>query len=205
MEPNEHMLNPTSPSAPGSTSSGDGIRDMARNLANEAQQKAGEQVRSSIDKGRSRAADTLSDVARTLMQSNQQEENPASQFMTRAGQQVQRAADYLQKADMRQLVSETEGFARRQPALFLGGAFAIGVFAARFLKSGRPSPQDNAVGFGAEDRVHDRERSLSSFREPGAFKSVGGLPTDSMDDVDWPSRKNDPDSPLWDFGSTSRR
>ena len=205
MEPNDNMLNPTSPNAPGSTSSGEGIKDMARNLASEAQQKAGEQVRSSIDKGRSRAADTLSDVARTLMQSNQQGENPASEFMTRAGQQVQRAADYLQKADMRQLVSETEGFARRQPALFLGGAFAIGVFAARFLKSGRPSPQDNAVGFGAEDRVLDRERSLSSFREPGAFKSAGGLPADSMDDLDWPRRKSDPDSPMSEFGSTSRR
>src|SRR5687767_11304214 len=46
---------------------GEGIGGMARNLANEAKTKAGEQVRTSLDKGRSRAADTLHEVARTLM------------------------------------------------------------------------------------------------------------------------------------------
>ena len=34
----------------------EGIGNMARNFASQAQQKAGEQVRSSVDKGRNRAA-----------------------------------------------------------------------------------------------------------------------------------------------------
>jgi hypothetical protein len=33
------------------------------------------------------------------------------------------------------LVGDVENFARRQPALFIGGALALGILAARFLKS----------------------------------------------------------------------
>ena len=85
---------------------GEGIGGMARNLANEAKNKAGEQVRTSLDKGRSRAADTLHEVARTLMGTGDQADNPAAPYMSRAGEQVQRAADYLQNADLRQMVTQ---------------------------------------------------------------------------------------------------
>ena len=33
-------------------------------------------------------------------------------------------------------MSDAEDWARRNPALFLGGAFALGLLASRFLKSG---------------------------------------------------------------------
>jgi hypothetical protein len=149
------------------TSAGaEGIGGMARNLASQAQQKAGEQVRSSVDKGRNRAADTLQEVARTLMQSGEGEENPAAPYMNRAGEQVQRVADYLRDSDVRQMVSGAEQFARRQPVLFLGTAFAIGVIAARFLKSTRQGGDRYDSGYGMDDDSrYDRERSLASYRE----------------------------------------
>jgi ElaB/YqjD/DUF883 family membrane-anchored ribosome-binding protein len=180
----------------------DGVRDMARNLATEAKNKAGEQVRSSLDKGRSRAADTLHEVARTLMGTGDQADNPAAPYMNRAGEQVRRAADYLQNADLNQMVTSTEQFARRQPALFLGTAFAIGVLAARFLKSSRPDSDQYGSGFGS-DQMYDRERSLSNYREPTGYSAgtagysagtagyssgnaglAGGDAID--DDLDWP-------------------
>jgi hypothetical protein len=163
-----------------SGASGEGIGGMARKLASQAQEKAGEQVRSSVDKGRTRAADTLQEVARTLMQSNEGEENPAAPYLNRAGEQVQRVADYLRDADMRQMVTGAEQFARRQPVLFLGSAFAIGVIAARFLKSTRPETgrYGGDMGYGMDSGVYDRERALASYREPsgyGAGYSVGDL------------------------------
>jgi hypothetical protein len=177
------------------TSQGEGVRDMARNFATEAKNKAGEQVRSSLDKGRSRAAETLHEVARTLMGTSDQGDNPAAPYMSRAGEQVRRAADYLQNADMRQMVSSTEQFARRQPALFLGSAFAIGVLAARFLKSTRSESEQYGDDFGSE-RMYDRERSLSSYREPTGYSAGtagyssgnAGLAGGDMidDDLDWP-------------------
>ncbi|MES2522106.1 MAG: hypothetical protein V4617_05345 [Gemmatimonadota bacterium] len=157
----------------GGTGTGEGVAGTARNLANQAQQKAAEQVRTSVDKGRTRAADTLQQVARTLMQQDEQGDNPASPYMNKAGEQVQRFADYLQNADMRQMMTGAEQFARRQPAVFLGGAFALGVIAARFFKS---TPDRNAYGdggYGMNASMYDRERSLSSYREPGYGASGG--------------------------------
>ncbi|MEO7521437.1 MAG: hypothetical protein ABIW79_06425 [Gemmatimonas sp.] len=160
-----------STSASSGASDGQGVRDMARNLASDAKQKASEQVRSSVDKGRSRAADTLHEVARTLMGTGDQGDNPAAPYMNRAGEQVRRAADYLQNADLKQMMSSTEQFARREPALFLGGAFAIGVLAARFLKSTR-TETERFGDDGGFDRMVDRERSLSSYREPNGYSAA---------------------------------
>ncbi len=56
------------------------------------------------------------------------------------GDKAERAANYLRERDVRQLVSDTEGFARRSPSTFLGTAFLLGLAASRFLKSSRPVP-----------------------------------------------------------------
>lgn len=138
-----------------------GLHDMARNFASQAQQKAGEQVRSTLDNTRSRAADTLHEVARTLRSTGSDDQSPTSGYMNRAGDQVQRVADYIQDSDVRRLMNDTEGFARRQPALFLGGAFALGILAARFLKS---TPDGGtSVGDGRSPQ-YDRERPLPSYQ-----------------------------------------
>lgn len=205
-----------------------GIGGMARNLASQAQQKAGEQVRSSVDKGRARAADTLQEVARTLMQANEGEDNPAAPYMNRAGEQVQRLAQYLQNSDMRQMVTQTEQFARRQPVLFLGTAFAIGVLAARFLKSTRDQTSGYGdSGYGMDEGLYDRERSLSSYREPDSY-TAGGMGSgmsggmaggmsgglggdlagdDSLDDdaTRWPNSVGGDLGTSTDFGSSGRR
>jgi hypothetical protein len=41
----------------------------------------------------------------------------------------------LRDRDVRELVQDAQQFARRQPAIFVGAAFAAGVLAARFMKS----------------------------------------------------------------------
>lgn len=180
----------------GSTGAGsntDGIAGMARNFASQAQQKAGEQVRSSLDKGRTRAVDTLQEVARTLKQANEGGgDNPTGEYMGKAGDQVERFASFLQNTDPKQMMTQTEAFARRQPALFLGGAFALGVIAARFLKSGKKDDMNEyGSGYGAmagDGRLLDRERSLSNFREPSGYGADSGFANDTVgDDSDWPN------------------
>ncbi len=193
--------------------SGEGIAGMARNFASQAQQKAGEQVRSSVEKGRTRAVDTLQEVARTLKQANEGGDNPTGEYMGKAGDQVERFASFLQNTDPKQMLTQTEAFARRQPALFLGGAFALGVIAARFLKSGRKDDgSEYGGGYGAmssEGRLLDRERSLSSYREPSGYTADSGFANDMVgDDSDWPNTSTGmEDNTLGgtDLGGTSRR
>jgi hypothetical protein len=190
----------------GGDAGAEGIGGMARNLASQAQQKAGEQVRSTVDKGRSRAADTLQEVARTLMQSSEGEENPAAPYMNRAGEQVQRVAEYLRNSDMQQMMTGAEQFARRQPALFLGSAFAIGVLAARFLKSTRQdSYRSGDGGYGMEQGLYDRERSVSSYREPTGY-TAGSMAGDEAldDDITWPNSIGDTGTSTTDIGPSGR-
>jgi hypothetical protein len=52
----------------------------------------------------------------------------------------------LRDKSMDQLVGEVETFVRREPVLFLTGAFALGFFASRFFKSSSP---DNGFGYAA--------------------------------------------------------
>ena len=62
-----------------------------------------------------------------------------------AAEQTDRIARYLQETDARQLVGNVEDLARRQPLLFLGGAFLLGMAASRLLKAGTGSANSAAT------------------------------------------------------------
>ena len=51
----------------------------------------------------------------------------------------------IRNRDVGELVNEVQRFARRQPALFVGSAFAIGVIGARFLKSSSDNQRHRAL------------------------------------------------------------
>ena len=132
--------------APGGTV--DQVKEKAQQLAGQAREQAGQRVQSTVERGKTRAAESLGGVAATLLQSSQQlrDQNPgAGQYVERAAQQMQRLSDYLQNAEVDEIVERVEDVARRQPALFLGGLFAIGVIGARFLKSSRRNQRSTAL------------------------------------------------------------
>lgn len=54
----------------------------------------------------------------------------------------------MRERDANELIGEAENLARSRPAVFLGGAFVLGVAAARFLKSSS-SGQTGASGGGS--------------------------------------------------------
>jgi hypothetical protein len=58
-----------------------------------------------------------------------------SELVDRAAEQVSRASDYLSDSDVKDLLHDLEGFARRRPAAFVGGSLAAGFVLARFFKS----------------------------------------------------------------------
>jgi hypothetical protein len=144
------------------------IGEKVREFAHTAQQQAGEQVRTQLDSGKTRAASALRDAAESIAHPNELGADAVNRYIRTASDQVRRAADYLENRDVRQMMSDAEGFARRQPAMFLGGAFMLGLVAARVLKSTRQGGSygmDSRLGSGS---MYDRERSLNSFREPGS-------------------------------------
>jgi hypothetical protein len=136
----------------------------AREVATQVQSEA----RNRVELGKQEAATTLSTVASTLLQSGMQlrddQQNMAGEYVERAARQIERAANYVQNADLRQMVDEVEHFARRRPALFVGSAFAAGLLAARFLKSSRTTQLRSEEN---TQQYMDREVPAPVAREPG--------------------------------------
>jgi hypothetical protein len=120
-----------------------------RGIVEAVQRKTTEQLTS--QKGR--ATDGLdalaSAVRQTSSQLRQERHDGVAQYIDRAADGIERFSGTLKSKDATELLQDAQRFARRQPALFIGGSFALGLLAARFLKS---SPR------GASTSMHyDRE------------------------------------------------
>ena len=132
----------------------------ARTLADSVQHSA----RARLDRGKETAATTLSTVAHTLRDSGTQlrdgEEELAGEYMERVARGIDRAAEYVQSADIRRMTSDVEDFARKRPALFVGTAFAAGFVLGRLLKSSGQQPSRASAGERAEG-MDDQEFAAS--------------------------------------------
>ena len=120
----------------------DQAREKAQRLVSTAQERAVETVQARFDAGKTRAADSLSSVAQSLRsttQNFQTSQDGIGRYINEAADRVDNLAHYLQDREMNEIVDQVEDFARRQPIAFLGGAFALGVLGARFLKSSQSS------------------------------------------------------------------
>ncbi len=112
--------------------------DQAQQTAVQVKHQVQQSANSALESRKDQAAQSLDGLASaisTLGQQLHENNQPLASVADEAAHRVNRAAGYLHERDVRDLVGEAEGFARRQPALFLAGAFTLGVFAARFLKS----------------------------------------------------------------------
>jgi hypothetical protein len=85
-------------------------------------------------------ASHLNDLSDTLRDQDPMIANLAR----RASQGVEGLARYVGEASPQSIIADTERVARRQPALFYGAAFLVGLAAARFIKSSRPGGSSEA-------------------------------------------------------------
>jgi hypothetical protein len=155
----------------GSGGSGDRLQqatsDVVDRVAGTAQQQVGTQVDSQLGRG----ADMLDQVSRAIRQSGEQLRGDQPQIASladTAAQQVDRAGQFLRQTDFQGVVRGAEDFARRQPAVFLGGALALGLVASRFLKA---SPSGGQSGYGGQRDF--RSNGYGSYGRYGG-SSYGG-------------------------------
>jgi len=110
---------------------GDQVTDRAHGLAEQAQDMAESQ--------KERLVNGAHDVAQALHHASDglrgDHQETVGSYTEALAEQVEKIAQFLQSRDLPTMAREVSGFARRQPALFLGGAFTLGIVAARFLKS----------------------------------------------------------------------
>lgn len=125
-------------------------------------EQASEQVSSRLDFGKEYAADTVTGVAQALRQTGQHLRTDGSQpmladYAEQGAEQLERFGGYLRHHSSNDLLDDVERFARRSPMVFAGGAFALGLLAARFLRAsgsrrvtGSPSYGAGIPGAGSE-------------------------------------------------------
>jgi hypothetical protein len=109
------------------------VADSAKDLAS----KASEKLLNSVEEQKGAGADFVSGMAGALRRAaNEFGEVPqAAQYIRLAANQIDGVSDAFRKRDLNQLVSDVQGFARRQPTAFLGMAVLAGFAAVRFLKT----------------------------------------------------------------------
>src|SRR5829696_10144571 len=130
-------------SGAGMSGQGTEITGQAQDQAMKLVDTARQQATSQISTQQERLAGTLTTVATALHQASRemrnQDEGPIAEYVDTAANQVEQFANMLRDQNLEQLMNTTAQFARRQPALFLGAAFALGFAATRFIKSSTPS------------------------------------------------------------------
>jgi hypothetical protein len=129
----------------------DKVVDQAKATFRDARDRAG----SSLSDGRRRAAEQIGGIGgalhRTSDQLRHEDQARVADVADSVGRQLDRVADYLRDSDGRTIARDIESLTRRQPALVFAGAFALGLVAARFLKSSEP-------GYVSDDASYERIR-----------------------------------------------
>jgi hypothetical protein len=119
------------------------LKDEAKSVADEARQQVKKTAEAKLDAGRDFAADQLGTVADALRKTGEElrsNDSGLTDYVTKAANSVDHLSIYLQTRTLSQLINDVEGFARREPAMFLGGSFLAGLIGGRFLKSASPAP-----------------------------------------------------------------
>ena len=115
---------------------GEQVRDVGAKMVDAAR----EQVRGTFEKQQHRAADQISGVADALRDaadrlSAEDQGLGTAKYIRGAADKAAQFADQVRERGLDDLVEQTEGVARRQPELFVGGALLAGIALGRFLRS----------------------------------------------------------------------
>jgi hypothetical protein len=101
-------------------------------------QEARETGKSLLDNQKRAAADSLDGWVQALRKTAEQlqrDDSSVAVFAQRAADGLAEFSGSLRQRDVDSLIAQAQDFARRRPAIFLGGALVTGFVLARFLKS----------------------------------------------------------------------
>jgi hypothetical protein len=125
-----------------------GAAEQVKQKTSEVAQQVGEEAKSMVSTRKGEAASQLRNVAdafrQTSMQLEDQDQATFADYGNRVADQIERLGSYLESHDTDRLIVDAEGWARRRPELFLGGAFVAGLALGRFLRSSSPRSSELA-------------------------------------------------------------
>lgn len=134
------------------------VAHQAKEQTKELASQAKDQARNTLEQRKSSMASELGSVAQAFRSTSQnlrqQNKDSVAQYSNKLADEVERASRYLQEKDVDTLLHDVEDMARRKPELFVGGAFAVGLLAARFFKSSSQHQYDTGRSYGGYGREY---------------------------------------------------
>ena len=158
----EHAKREASKTADDAKAAASDVADSAKSAAEDVADKATDKAKavagdaasaaqSTAETGKAQATGALDDVADVLHDTSDSlrdhDRDAFAQYADQAARQVEQFTSAIRDRSVGEILDEAERFARREPGLFVGGAFLLGIFGARFLKADAPG-SDRAGGSG---------------------------------------------------------
>ena len=177
------------------TSSTGGAQERSNGgIVNSLKESAAAQLTTQKDRG----TDALGRVAEAVRSSTQklreERHDTIATYVDKAANQIENWSRRLREKDVDELMSDVQRLARRQPMVFIGSAFALGLVGARFLRSSRQlneydsDNESRRTRYGANtspSTVHDY-RAGDGGDEPASVNQVA-FPDVEIDPVGTPS------------------
>lgn len=149
--------------------------EQAKDLAGNVGHRVADTVEDRLSDQKLRAADSLGQVAHSLRSAGQQmpSDNGWGRYVSQAADRVDDLAGFIKEHEISELVDNFEDLARRQPAAFLGGAFALGLVGARFLKSSRHRLESESYHRHGRAHRYSAEPRTGGYHAPDLSATTG--------------------------------
>jgi hypothetical protein len=145
--------------------------DQSGGLVDRVRERASTQLNSQ----KNRATDEIGSAVRAVRQSTRQlrdqRHETVAQYIESAADQLDRFANRLKDKNVNEIFDDAQRLARQQPALFIGGAFALGLLGSRFLKSSSPERQVSRMDGG--DYYRHTEFAEPAYRGESTVGTTG--------------------------------
>jgi hypothetical protein len=141
--------------------------------AEDIRQKVASTVASAANTQKNRAADGLGNIADVARQTGEElrgQNEMLASWVNAASDQLRSIADRLRDRPAAELADDLASFARQRPALFIGGAFLLGLGVARLLKASPDRGHENR-GYGNRGYGYP---GMREYREAGMGGTLAG-------------------------------
>lgn len=143
------------------------VKDHATELADKARSTVQDRVDHETQRAQDSAASEVEQAAEAARAAarNLDAESLQAQAVAQVAEQLETVASRIRSTDLNETVSQVSSFARRNPALFLGGAALAGFALSRFLKARDPEPSYSAGDDPWSDAPHATNRAEAAGHE----------------------------------------
>ena len=162
-------------------SAGADVAGSMRDAAHDAAGTLSDSASRAAEKAQSSAADEVANMSSALRTAagELRSGSPQDRAFSHVADSLADASDALRNKDMGEMLSDLNGFARRNPLTFLGGAALVGFAATRLAKASaeRPSHAGSGMSGSATSTPGTSTSGMAQNRMPPAGATAPGTTT----------------------------